>query len=272
LIVRRQIHVSSITRPYFFMINRRQALQRLTLGAMGVTGACRLGESPEFPETNDGRITARPGAGDGFPGAGTHPLLLQSGRDGRLYVPSTLPRDVPAPLVLMLHGASGSGQQTVSVFESLSEELQFLLLAPDSRDVTWDAIHGTYAFDVTFINDALSSTFDRCNVEPLRIGIAGFSDGATYALGLGRINGDLFQRIVAFSPGFLLPASDALKPPVYITHGVRDQVLPIELTSHVIVEELSARGYDITFREFDGGHWVPAAYAPEAFSWLISES
>ena len=252
-------------------MNRRQALQRITLGAIGLTGACKLGEGPEFPATNDGRLSARPGVRDGFPSAGTHPLLLQSGRDGRLYVPSTLPPDVPAPLVLMLHGASGSGQQTVSVFEDLSEELQFLLLAPDSRDVTWDAIHYSYSDDVTFINNALSSTFDRCNVDPLRIGIAGFSDGATYALGLGRINGDLFRGVAAFSPGFLLPASDAFKPPVYITHGFRDQVLPIEQTSHVIVEELSARGYDVTFREFDGGHWVPAAYAPEAFSWLIGE-
>jgi predicted esterase len=38
---------------------------------------------------------------------------------------------------------------------------------------------------VAFINAALSQTFQLYNVDATTLGIQGFSDGATYALGLG---------------------------------------------------------------------------------------
>ena len=250
-------------------LDRRQALRRIALGAAGLVGACKLGTGPEVVEGN-GRLTARPGTQTGFPPPGASPLLLDPLRDGQLYVPPGLTDGTPAPLIVTLHGAGGSGQSMLNALQPFADQFGLILLCPDSRGSTWDAIRGRYADDVRFIDSALTQAFDRCNIDPQRIGIAGFSDGASYALGLGRLNGDLFRRIVAFSPGLLLPAVDTYKPPVYITHGYGDGVLPIEVTSVVIVDELEARGYDVTFRPFDGGHWIPAAYAPEAFHWLIT--
>lgn len=60
-----------------------------------------------------------------------------------------------------------------------------ILLAPDSRGRTWDFILGDYGPDVRFIDRALDHVFKRYNVHPGHIGIAGFSDGASYALSLG---------------------------------------------------------------------------------------
>lgn len=250
-------------------LTRREALSRLALGAAGVAGACKLGPSPELPNVNNGRLAARPASATTTLSPGMRRLLISGGRDGLVYLPASLSTATPVPLVLMLHGAGGNGDGIYTPLQSLADETGFILLAPDSRGRTWDAIQGFYSGDVDYINAALEWVFQRCNVDPQRIGIAGFSDGATYAIGLGRINGDLFQRVVAFSPGFLIPASDAFKPPMYITHGLRDEVLPLDFTSRIIVEELSSIGYDITFREFDGGHWIPAAYAAEALGWLI---
>ncbi|MGZ4788523.1 MAG: hypothetical protein ACXVZX_08375 [Terriglobales bacterium] len=42
-------------------------------------------------------------------------------------------------------------------------------------------------------------------MDPARIAIGGFSDGASYALTIGITNGRLFTHIVAFSPGFMQP-------------------------------------------------------------------
>jgi len=251
-------------------LDRRQALRHIAVGAAGLIGACKLGSAPESPEGSDGRLAARPGTQTAFPPSGASPLLLDPLRDGRLYVPPVLTDGSPAPLVVALHGASGSGQSMLNVLQPFANQFGFVLLCPDSRGSTWDAIRNLYSDDVRFIDSALAQTFERCNIDPQRIGIAGFSDGASYALGLGRLNGDLFRRIVAFSPGMLLTAIDTFKPPVYITHGYRDGVLPMDVTSVPIVAELAARGYDVTFRTFDGGHWIPAAYAPEAFHWLIT--
>ncbi len=55
----------------------------------------------------------------------------------------------------------------------------------------------------------------------------GFSDGASYALSIGLTNGDLFTHVVAFSPGFASPVTYTGKPPVFVSHGTHDEVLPI---------------------------------------------
>ncbi|HEX6943195.1 MAG TPA: PHB depolymerase family esterase [Gemmatimonadaceae bacterium] len=251
-------------------IDRRQAITRLAIVTTGLLGGCKLGEAPPYPETNDGRLAARPTSQMGFPSPGGPPLLLDATRDGRLYVPPGLTSGVPAPLILLLHGASGNGQSMLTALQSYADEVGAVLLCPDSRGFTWDAIQFAYADDIEFINSALQVTFGKCNIDPNRIGIAGFSDGASYSIALGRINGDLFKRMVAFSPGMLLPAHDEYKPPLYLTHGFRDTVLPMELTSVPISEQLKARGYEVTFRQFDGGHWMPKAFVPEAFRWLLT--
>ena len=96
------------------------------------------------------------------------------------------------------------------------------------------------------------------------------SDGASYALALGRINGDLFSRVVAFSPGFVPPGRATGKPEIFITHGSDDRILPYESTSGRIAPALKRAGYLVTLRTFAGGHTVPAELAREAFRWAIS--
>ncbi len=252
------------------LVDRRQALKQLALVTTGLVAGCKLGESPVYPTVNDGRFSARPTSQTAFPSPGSQPLLIEPGRDGRLYVPPGLTNGTPAPLILLLHGATGSGQEMLEVLQKYADPLGAVLLCPDSRGVTWDAIRYAYSDDIRYINAALQIAFAKCNIDPQRIGIAGFSDGATYSIALGRNNGDLFKRMVAFSPGSLLPAIDTYKPSLYLTHGYRDSVLPMDLTSIPIAEQLEARGYEVTFRKFDGGHLMPAAYVPEAFSWLIT--
>jgi phospholipase/carboxylesterase len=96
----------------------------------------------------------------------------------------------------------------------------------------------------------------------------GFSDGATYSLGIGRINGDLFRRVAALSPGYLLPAKTLGTPKVFITHGTQDQVLPIESASRRIVPSLRGAGYDVEYHEFAGGHTVTADLLSAAMAWV----
>ena len=100
--------------------------------------------------------------------------------------------------------------------------------------------------------------------------VGGFSDGASYALALCRINGDLFSRVVAFSPGFVPPGRATGKPEIFITHGSDDRILPYESTSGRIAPALKRAGYLVTLRTFAGGHTVPAELAREAFRWAIS--
>src|SRR4051794_20557513 len=209
-----------------------------------------------------GRLTARPSAGTssaaGARGPGVHPLGLGAGRDGLVLVPAAAAAAAgePRPLVVSLHGAGGTGAQMIDLLEASASRRGLFVLAPDSRGRTWDVIAGGgYAPDVEFIDDALAAVFAAYPVSPAAI--SGFSDGASYALSLGLANGDLFGHVLAWSPGFSAPGTQVGSPRVFVSHGTADRVLPIERCSRRIVPLLRAEGYDVVYREFDGGHVVP---------------
>lgn len=219
--------------------------------------------------TAEGRLTARPRpVNDTTAPRGLQPLRLDDARGALLYVPPRYQATRPAPLVLMLHGAGSDAPNALSLLRNIADEAGFLLLAPTSRRSTWDIIIDRYGPDLTFINRALEQTFARYSVDTGRIAIGGFSDGASYALSLGVSNGDLFTHVIAFSPGFMSPAAERGKPRLFISHGTRDKVLPIERCSRRIVAQVERAGYDVRYREFEGAHTVPAEIAREAVKWF----
>lgn len=172
----------------------------------------------------------------------------------------------------MFHGATGSGKGVAArttAFE-LAEEFGVVVLAPDSRETTWDMISGFTGPDVAFVNAALEQTFAQVPVDPGRLAIGGFSDGASYALSLGLINGDLFTHVMAFSPGFIVAKRVIGVPAIFISHGTRDDILPINDTSRRLVPGLQKAGYAVRYREFTGPHTVPSAIVHEAFEWMTN--
>ena len=126
------------------------------------------------------------------------------------------------PLVLMLHGAGGTGRAVSYTFE-IADDLGIIVLAPDSRDeATWDMLLRGFGDDVEFIGAALKDTYARCAVDRKRMAIGGHSDGASYALSLGIGTGETFGHVMAFSPGVMQPVTVQGKPRIFISHGLSD--------------------------------------------------
>ena len=208
----------------------------------------------------DGRLKARPGvaAKAWEAGPGTYDLRLGTSRDGLFYVPPDLPEAGPHPLIVMLHGAGGAAREVVPMLQTIADQLGIIVLAPESQaSDSWDILEGAYGPDIEFIDHALEITFGRFTIDANRVAVAGFSDGASYALSVGLMNGDLFGDILAFSPGFAEPAHNIGKPRIFISHGDKDTVLPVESGGRRLAKELGEAGYDVDYREFDGGHIVP---------------
>jgi phospholipase/carboxylesterase len=226
--------------------------------------------APAAHKSATGRLRARPQPVRTSGPAELRPLKLGARRDGYIYVPAGAGSERPAPLLLMLHGAGGNARQALSLLQNFADETGLILLAPDSREQTWDLIVGGYGPDVDFIDRVMEQTFARYNVDPTRVAIGGFSDGASFALSLGATNGDLFTHIVALSPGFMAPASQHGSPALFISHGTRDGVLPIEACSRKIVPRVKRAGYRVTYREFDGPHIVPPDIAGAAVEWFLN--
>jgi len=172
-------------------------------------------------------------------------------------------------MVIALHGAGGRGEQSVRLLQPLTDATGTIVLAPDSRGTSWDILRGGFGPDINFIDSALTHVFSRYTIDPTRLAIGGFSDGASYALSVGITNGDLFSHILAFSPGFSAPATQCGAPRIYISHGTRDTVLPINRCSRAVIPLLRNAGYDVTYREFDGPHEVPPEITNDAFDWFL---
>ncbi len=222
-------------------------------------------------EQTEGRLWARPKKVSGTAPVGLQPLMLGAARDSYLYVPATYRAKSPAPLVLLLHGAGGHARQGLDLLRSLADEAGVLLLAPASREHTWDLlVCRRYGPDVTIIERALEKVFSRYAVDSSRIAVGGFSDGASYALSLGITNGDLFTHVLAFSPGFVRPAGQEGSPRIFVSHGTRDRWLPIDSCSRRIVPQLERAGYEVHYQEFEGGHVVPPNIGREAVGWFIA--
>jgi len=111
--------------------------------------------------------------------------------------------------------------------------------------------------------------FAQYSIDTKRVAVAGFSDGASYALSLGITNGDFFTHVLAFSPGFAVPAARRGNPRIFLSHGTEDEILPIDRTSRRLVPQLRQAGFTVEYVEFDGPHTVPREIAREGFAWFL---
>jgi predicted esterase len=222
------------------------------------------------PATAQGRLLTRrsePSTPRPHP-PGLRPLDVDTSRTVLIYVPASYRADRPAPLLVMLHGAGGHPQRGLTWVLPLADSAGLILVAPKSLGMTWDVVRGRYGPDVALIDRAVAHVLANYAVDTTRVAIGGFSDGATYALSVGITNGDLFSHVVAFSPGFMVPAAQRGEPRLFVSHGTKDQILSIDACSRQIVRRARDAGYEVLYREFDGGHTVPPDIARSAVAWL----
>jgi phospholipase/carboxylesterase len=217
-----------------------------------------------------GRLSAQPSLAARHDAAQTGLISLrhEDSHETLLYVPSNYQPARPLPLILLLHGAGGNARGGIAPFLPSADTAGMILLSPSSQERTWDVIVDNYGEDVRSIDKALAHVFSSYAIDTTHLAIGGFSDGASYALSLGLINGDLFTHIIAFSPGFMAAISRQGKPRIFISHGIHDAVLPIDRCSRRIVRQLEREHYDVHYHEFDGPHTVPVEIVLEAWEWF----
>ena len=187
---------------------------------------------------------------------GVHRLTLGGGRTATMRV---TPGDASErrALLLVLHDSRGTPADALRDFRGGWSTRGLILLAPDARGSSWSFERGR-GDDLRAVDQALTQAFARCPVDESRVGIAGFSDGATAALSLGITNGRLFRAIVALSPGRIDPQRRVGKPRIYVADGMRD-----------VVSQLRSEGYEVTFRGIASGHGIPSSVSRAAVSWFL---
>jgi phospholipase/carboxylesterase len=191
-------------------------------------------------------------------------------RDGTLYVPKSYKPGTPMPLLMILHGYGGFGDNMRYMFQ-LAEEFGVIVIAPESRDMTWGQSAPGFDADVRYLSAAVRHVVDMLDVDPTHVALGGVSDGAGYALSMGLAYGGSFNHLMIFSGGLMIPFRREGNPLIFIAHGLNDIQMPIDRTGRRFADELKSSGYTVTFREYEGGHAVPREVVREAFEWFLSD-
>ena len=196
------------------------------------------------------------------------------------YRPATLPAG-PRPLLVILHGHGQSPSDFIRMFERWADRCGAILVAPVAEKITWDMIATSqelevrttrpsrspmrFGEDARRIDQDLLILFRLAPIDPKRVAILGFSDGASYSLSLGLANPNLFPWVLSFSPGFALwPERVSRKQKVFIAHGTRDSRLDFANTREAIVQPLRDAGVEVQFRTFTGDHVLVAPILRES--------
>jgi phospholipase/carboxylesterase len=215
-------------------------------------------------------LLSRPSAPTRGVAHGYQELGLSSVRDGLLYVPPSYDPATPTPLLVLLHGGGQNSDEWKTIkIENFVDPHAVIVLAPSSRGSTWELLSARpYGDDARFIDEALAHTFERCNIHPDRIGLGGFSDGASEAVSLGVTNGNFFRELLIMSPGRLDAVLMRGRPRVYLSHGIDDDVLPVGNSRNRVRPTLVENGYTVIYNEFAGGHAMHGPTMRAAISWL----
>ena len=190
------------------------------------------------------------------------------------YVPKSL--KTPAPLILLLHGSNTDAEGFIDEFRSEADHRGAILLAVDPA-THWtlkpDGQGGAdFGPDTATIDKALQALFAKAPIDPARTAILGFSDGARYALSLGLANPSLFHGVVALSPGSAwLPPGIDKNQRIFVSHGMRDEVLPYKNTHDVIVPGLQAAGLQVKTHWLNAGHDIDRRVVAEALDYVLGQ-
>jgi len=200
---------------------------------------------------------------------GCHALGLFEERDAWLYVPDALAPRRPVPVVVLFHGGGGSAQAILPMLAVHAQARGFLLLAPQSLHPTWDLVIAGNGPDRARLERTLCALASHFMLDPGRLAFAGHSDGGSYALSLGLTNGDLVSHLIVSSAGFLSVQTQAGAPRIFLSHGRRDEQIPIDRSGRTHARLLRAAGYDLTYVEYEGPHAYDPAVVRQAVDFFM---
>ena len=203
-----------------------------------------------------------PGSAGGNPGTGL--IAWESCEEHEactLYVPDAYTLERDWPLIVALHGASGSGREYVWTWQRLAAAHGYLVLAPKSTGITWSVLQPH--LDAASVTGAIDRVLADYRIDPRRVLLTGLSDGATFSYLLAFLAPEYFAGVAPIAGELnqvaepLLRRREGRQVPLLVVHGAHDHIFPIQ-TVRSTCGLLKHLGYDIRFDELpDWGHAYP---------------
>jgi phospholipase/carboxylesterase len=189
-----------------------------------------------------------------------------------LYVPENYAPERAWPLVMALHGGSGTGRLFLWSWLRDARSRGAILVAPTSVGSTW-ALMGADA-DTPNLIGILEFVRSKWNVDPARVLLTGMSDGGTFSYVSGLEAGSPFTHLAPVSAAFhpmLAQMADVDRTrglPIHIVHGTLDWMFPVEVAREAH-RALSKAGAAVTYREVgDLSHTYPRELNGTLLTWM----
>jgi polyhydroxybutyrate depolymerase len=205
----------------------RPSLAGAVLALLAALAVALVGAPP-------GRAASTPAPCATAPAAGTYDVNVPSGglqRSALVHVPATIPAGTPAPLLLALHGAygTGPGMESYSGFSNLADTNDFIVAYPSAAGRFWN-ISGAanQPDDVAFISALIATLESTLCIDGSRVFAAGVSNGAGMVALLGCALSTQLAGIAAVAGDYdQLPPCHLARPvPLLEIHGTADHIAP----------------------------------------------
>ncbi|MGZ8365246.1 MAG: carboxylesterase family protein, partial [Nitrospira sp.] len=191
-----------------------------------------------------------------------------------LFIPPTYQASRAYALVVCLHGFGFTGEEYLERWRTRLGE-DYLLACPTYPSGAWFTRRAE-----ELVLQTIRQAGHRYHVDPDRVFLTGMSNGGIGAWLIGMHHAPLFAGLAPMASGLdnvLMPFLANLRStPVYIIHGAKDQVMPVDL-SRSIARELEVLGYPHVYREHQrehpmaGGHYFPKEELPDLIAWFNSQ-
>jgi polyhydroxybutyrate depolymerase len=152
-----------------------------------------------------------------------------------LYRPTTLNRQTPASLVIVLHGGFGTGSQAESSYnwDAQADQQGFVVAYPNGISRSWNAggmccgpALRDNVNDLGFLTHLINAVSKSENIDPKRVYITGISNGAAMAYRYACEGTYSIAAIGAVSGSFSYSCSKPHPISVIAIHGLEDQHIP----------------------------------------------
>ncbi len=188
-----------------------------------------------------------------------------------LFIPPTYQASRAHALVVCLHGFGFTGEEYLERWRSRLGE-DYVLACPTYPSGAWFTRRAE-----ELVLETIRQAERRYHIDSDRVFLTGMSNGGIGAWLIGMHHAPLFAGIAPMASGLddvLMPFLANLRStPVYIIHGEKDQVMPVDL-SRSIARELDVLGYPYVYREHQrehpmaGGHYFPREELPDLVVWF----
>jgi predicted peptidase len=190
-----------------------------------------------------------------------------------LFLPADYGKtDKQWPLMLFLHGAGESGNDLAKVkahgparIVETKKDFPFILVSPQSSGRGWNP-------DV--LNSLLDDVVAKYKVDKDRIYLTGLSMGGYGTWTLGAAHPERFAALVPICGGGNPADASKLKNlPIWVFHGGKDNVVPLE-NSERMVKAIKEAGGNVQFTVYpEAGHdsWTETYNNPKLYTWLLEQ-